>query len=217
MGITYRMATREDAPFLAWVMQEAARSHLEKGIWDLAYPGPDNQRLNILEVFNSTDIVHFGHWSRFMVAEADGKLAAGLSAYENVEHGGKQIDKAMVEAYKKLGWTYEKMVEIPERIASFKSIDYVNYDGHWIVEWVATKPEYRGKGLIARLLQEILQEGRKQGFKVAQIGYLLGNTPAKKAYEQVGFKWTTDYKHADFENDYDCPGIASMKLDLTIK
>ncbi len=214
METTFRKAIRSDVPFLAWVMQEASRSHLEKGIWDFAYPGPDDQRLKVLETFAATDLIHFGHWSRFLIVEVDGEQAAALSAYENVEHGGKQADKGMVEAFTKLQWTYEKMAEIPDRIASFKSIEYVNYDGHWIVEWVATRPEYRGKGLINQLLHEILEEGRKQGFKFAQIGYLLGNIPAKNAYEKVGFKWINDYKHPDFENTYGCPGIASMKLDL---
>ena len=35
MSTETRPATAEDAPFLAWVIQEAARSHLEIGIWDL--------------------------------------------------------------------------------------------------------------------------------------------------------------------------------------
>lgn len=214
MNTTFRKAIQSDAFFLAWVMQEAARSHLEKGIWDVAYPGPDDQRLKVLQTFNSTNQIHFGHWSRFMVAEVDGKLAAGLSAYENVKHGGKQIDKGMVEAYQKLGWGYDQMIEIPERIASFKSIAYVSIDGFWILEWVATRAEFRGQGLISQLLTEILDEGRRQGFKHAQIGYLIGNTPAKNVYEKVGFKKTAEYKHPDFEDTYGCPGIASMKLDL---
>ena len=39
MRIETRPANAEDAPFLAWVMQEAARSHLEHGVWDLMFPG----------------------------------------------------------------------------------------------------------------------------------------------------------------------------------
>ena len=46
-----RPATPADAPFLAWVIQEAARSHLPFGIWDLAFPGSDGQRLERLAAF----------------------------------------------------------------------------------------------------------------------------------------------------------------------
>ena len=35
-----RPAVEADTPFLAWVQQEAARSHLPPGFWDLAFPGP---------------------------------------------------------------------------------------------------------------------------------------------------------------------------------
>ncbi|MCP4752365.1 MAG: GNAT family N-acetyltransferase [Proteobacteria bacterium] len=214
MNITHRKATRSDAPFLAWVMQEAARSHLEKGVFDMVYPGPDDQRLEILETLATTDQVHYGHWSRFMVAEVDGKPAAALSAYENTKHGGRHFDNGIVEMFQKLNWTSEQMAEVPGRVASFLSIGYVNCDDHWVLEFVATRPEHRGKGIMHQLLLKILEEGRREGFDKAQIGYLLGNTPAKNTYEKAGFKWIHDYRHSDFENTYGCPGIASMKLDM---
>jgi len=214
MSITTRLATSLDASFLAWVMQAAARSHLKKGVWDHAFPGADDQRLEILESFISTDLIHFGHWSRFLIAEVDGKNAAALAAYVNEEHGGDRIEQGVAEAVDKFGWTVEQMMAIPDRLISFKSIGYINQDSCWIVEWVATRPEFRRLGLIDRLLSEILEMGRNNGFDKAQIGYLIGNMPAKNAYEKVGFKWTKEYFHQNFENDYGTPGIASMILDL---
>ncbi len=214
MTITIRLATPDDASFLAWVMQEAARSHLKKGLWDYAFPGPDDQRLEILEAFITTDLIHFGHWSRFLVAEVDGKQAAALSAYVNAEHGGDKIERAMVEAFTNLSWTMEQMMEIPGRIAHFKSTGYVNQDNCWIVEWVAARPEFRRLGLINQLLNRIFEMGRNKGFDKAQIGYLMGNTPAKNAYEKAGFKWVKEYCHEDFEKVYGIPGMASMNLDL---
>lgn len=214
MMITTRLATSEDTSFLAWVMQAAARSHLKKGVWDHAFPGADDQRLEILESFLSTDLVHFGHWSRFLIAEVDGRRAAALAAYVNEEHGGEKIEQGMAEAFTKLEWTVEQMMAIPDRFTSFKSIGYVNQNGCWIVEWVATRPEFRRLGLIHRLLNETLEMGRNKGFNKAQIGYLMGNLPAKNAYEKAGFKWAKEYCHEDFEKDYGIPGIASMILDL---
>jgi len=214
MSITTRPATIDDAPFIAWVMQEAARSHLEIGIWDLAFPGPDEQRLKALAALTATDTIHFGHWSRFLIAQVNGEPAAALSAYENLEHGGDKLNLAMIEAFNTLGLLNEELLEIPNRVAPFTSTGYVSHDGHWIVEWVATRPEYRGQGLIYKLLLEILGIGREQGFKEAQIGYILGNTPAKRAYEKTGFKWVKDYCHADFEEAFGSQGIASMYLAL---
>jgi len=214
MRIETRPANAEDAPFLAWVMQEAARSHLEKGVWDLMFPGEDEPRLEILEKLATTERVHFGHFSRFRVLELDGEPASALSAYENSRYGIKEFTLGMAEAFSELGWTPEEMMAAGERGASFQATGYPNPDGLWIVEWVATRPEFRGRALIRRLLREILDLGREEGFQKAQIGYLLGNTRAKSAYEGVGFKWVEEHCHPAFEEDYGTPGIARMQRDL---
>ena len=214
MRIETRPANVEDAPFLAWVMQEAARSHLEKGVWDLMFPGEDEPRLEILEKLATTERVHFGHFSRFRVLELDGEPASALSAYENSQYGLEQLTLGMAEAFSELGWTPEEMTAAGERGHSFGATGYPNPDGLWIVEWVATRPEFRGRALIHRLLLEILEQGREEGFERAQIGYLLGNTRAKSAYERVGFKWVEEHCHPDFEADFGTPGIARMQRDL---
>ena len=64
------------------------------------------------------------------------------------------------------------------------------------------------------MLLEILEQGREEGFERAQVGYLLGNTRAKCAYERVGFKWVEEHCHPDFEADFGTPGIARMQRDL---
>jgi GNAT superfamily N-acetyltransferase len=214
MPIETRPATADDAPFLAWVMQEAARSHLEKGVWDLAFPGEDEPRLEILAKVITTEKIHFAHFSRFRVLELDGEPAAALSAYEYSQHGMEHLTLGMAEAFSELGWSPEEMLAVGERSASFAATGYPNPEGLWIVEWVATRPEFRGRALIRRLLFEILEEGRDQGFEKAQIGYLLGNTRAKSAYEGAGFKWVDEHCHPDFEEDYGTPGIARMQRDL---
>jgi ribosomal protein S18 acetylase RimI-like enzyme len=87
-------------------------------------------------------------------------------------------------------------------------------EDRWIVEWVATVPEFRGRGIVNQLLLAILDKGRERGFEKAQIGYLLGNTRAQRSYERVGFKTVSDRRDPDFEAALDCPGIACMHLDL---
>jgi len=214
MAIETRPATAEDAPFLAWVMQTAARSHLEQGVWDHTFPGEEGPRLEILAKLLTTQRIHFGHYSRFRILEVDGEPASGLSAYEPSEHGIEQLQLGIAEALSQLGWTPEKILGLAEHTASFASTGYPNPDGLWIVEWVATRPEFRGRALVRRLLLEILEEGRAQGFTRAQIGYLLGNVRAKSAYEGVGFEWVAEHRHPDFERDYGSPGLARLQRDL---
>jgi len=214
MSVETRPAKSDDAPFLAWVMQEAARSHLEKGIWDFVFPGDESKRLDLLAEICSSDIEHFAHYSRFRVLEVDGEPASALSAYENARFGAKHLDAPMAQILVSRGWTAEDLGVMAKRAASFEVLGYPNPDGLWIVEWVATKPEFRGRSLVRQLLREILEEGRAQGFERAQIGYLLGNVRAKSAYEGVGFEVVEEYRHADFEKDYGSPGLARMQMQL---
>jgi len=214
MSIETRPATADDAQFLAWVMQEAARSHLENGIWDFAFPGEDEPRLEILAKIITTERIHFAHFSRFHVLEIEDEPASALAAYENSQHGMEQLTLGMAEVFSQLGWSREEMVGVRDRSASFAATSYPSPDGLWIVEWVATRPEFRGRALIHRLLLEILEQGREEGFERAQVGYLLGNTRAKSAYERVGFKWVEEHCHPDFEADFGTPGIARMQRDL---
>ena len=80
----------------------------------------------------------------------------------------------------------------------------------WVIEWVATRPEYRGKGLVHALLHDILDPGRERGHAQAQIAVLIGNTPAQRAYEGVGFRVADEKTHPDFERAVGSPGIRRL-------
>jgi GNAT superfamily N-acetyltransferase len=214
MDTEIRPATPADAPFLAWVMQAAARSHLPKGLWDLAFPGDDEPRLAALAAIATTDEVHMCHWSRFRVLTVRGAPAAGLSAYENAQHGMARLTPAMLAACAKLGYTPEQLTAMGTGVAPFLTLGYPTPDGVWIVEWVATRPEYRSQGLINRLLHDIIELGRRERFTQAQIGHLLGNEPARSAYRKVGFEQVDEWRHPEFEQAFGTPGAARMQRDL---
>ena len=82
------------------------------------------------------------------------------------------------------------------------------------MENVATAPEYRRRGLVDRLLVEILGKGRERAATIADIGVLIGNDPAQRAYEKAGFEVTGEKRHPEFEAVYRCPGIRSLSLNL---
>ena len=214
MDTVIRAATETDAHFLAWVMQAAARSHLEMGLWDLAFAGDDEPRLKVLSAIASTEQVHMCHWSRFRVLCVDGKPAAALSAYENARHGMKHLTPAIRGACSAIGFSPEELKAVGEGLAPFLSLSYPIPDDTWIIEWVATRPEYRGQGLINQLLVDILNRGRSESFRKAQIGYLLGNEPAKSAYWKVGFEWVDEWRHPDFAAAFGTLGAARMQRDL---
>jgi hypothetical protein len=80
MDAVIRRARESDASFVAWTQQTAARSHLERGFWDVAIPGPDAPRLELIAARSARSQPEaFCHWKRFLIAEVDGAPAAALS------------------------------------------------------------------------------------------------------------------------------------------
>lgn len=211
MQIDIRDARPSDVPFLAWVQQEAARSHVPRGFWDFAFPGADADRLRIVGRIAAAAPHSFCHWSGFLVAEADGQAAAALSAYTTPSvTAGSELFAAMGEALDAEGWDDQQRQAMGERFAPFMTCLPDSAEDAWIIEWVATRPEHRGRGLVRTLLHAILERGVARGHRQAQIAVLIGNTAAQRAYEGVGFKVADEKTHPDFERAVGCPGIRRL-------
>jgi GNAT superfamily N-acetyltransferase len=214
MNIDIRSAKFDDAPFLAWVMLTAARSHNKYGTWDHYVGGTEEDCLSFLRLIATTQKPHLFHYSTFIVAEVNGQKAGALSGYDPKVLGLRAYTQAVPEVIEKLGWTEDYQKAALERYMPFMTCFPDNAEGAWIVENVAVRPEYRKKGVINLLLQEVLNRGRKNGFKLAQIGAIIDNTPARRAYEKQGFKFDREKRHPSFEQVYGSPGIARLLLNL---
>jgi ribosomal protein S18 acetylase RimI-like enzyme len=214
MEVRYEYARPEHAGFLAWVMMTAHRSHLEKGLWDFVVGGLEADCLRYLEALAMTGQAHWAHYSTFVVAEADGQPAAALCGYFETDCGTAAIREGMAQANEVVGRSEEEHAEGWQRAGSVLHVAPEHASGVWIVEHVATLPEFRRRGLVDRLLVRILDEGRMRGATVADIGVLIGNDPAQRAYEKAGFKVVGEKRHPEFEAVYKCPGIRSLSRAL---
>ncbi len=214
MEIRIRDAVPEDAPFLAWVMQAAARSHRPLSFWDLAFPGPDRPRLEYIAELAVSDARSFTHYSGFLVAEADGHPVAGLSAYDSTHKNMDAFLTSIAALTAARGWSPEHQSLLFSRMAPAGTCMPESPPGVWVIEWVAATPAARGKGVANALLLAILDRGREAGYRQTQIGHLLGNTPAKTAYERVGFETVDEKRHPAFEEVFGSPGIARMVREL---
>jgi ribosomal protein S18 acetylase RimI-like enzyme len=212
--VTLVAARREHAPFLAWVLLTAARSHVERGMWDFM-AGPDEARtLRFLEALASTDEAHWAHYSLFTVAEVGGRPASALCGYFDKEHGTASLAPVLPVAARAAGMSIEELMAGWQEGASIAKCAPEHVAGAWIVEHVATLPEFRRQGLVDRLLASILEQGRSRGATVADIGVLIGNDRAQRAYEKAGFRVTGEKLHPEFEAAYRCPGIRSLSRAL---
>lgn len=207
-------ARSDQAGFIAWVGLTAFRSHRPRGLWDFFVAGDEAQCLRYLEALGTTRTPHWAHYSSFLVALVDGRPAAALCGYFEEERGTPALQAGSAEADERLGRTAEDAQAGMLRIAPVFHVMPEHTPGAWIVENVATGPEYRRQGLIDSLMAAILERGRQRGATQADIGVMIGNDPAQRAYEKAGFQVIGEKRHPDFERVWGAPGIRSLTRRL---
>jgi ribosomal protein S18 acetylase RimI-like enzyme len=133
--------------------------------------------------------------------------------FEN-ELGVASVLAGAAVANERTGRTAEEVAEGWERAKSIMGIVMPHEPGAWVVEHVATKPEYRRRGLVEQLVHATLETGRLKGGTVADIGVLLGNDPAQRAYEKCGFEVVGEVRNAEFEAAYGSAGARMLRREL---
>lgn len=211
MEIRIRSAQAEDASFLAWVLLAAGRAHVRRGIWEIILEEPEEKCLTFFEHLVATANPHLFHHSCFLLAEVAGRPAAALGGYDPVVLGYPALSIALPEAFRKSGLQWKA-----DGIGSPRIVECVPgpLEGAWVIEGVATLPEFRRKGIVDRLLDEIIEAGRKKGFRRAQINIYIGNGPALLAYQKHGFRVLDERRDSYFETQIGCPGMARLVRDL---
>ena len=148
------------------------------------------------------------------MAEVDGEPAAGLCGYFDAECGAQAVIDGQREADRALGRSEDETNAGWLRAGSILYCMPEHEEGAWIVENVATRPEFRRRGLVDALLREIIDRGRARGATVADIGVLMGNDRAQLAYAKAGFAIVAEKRNAEFEAAYGSPGVRAMTRQI---
>ncbi len=196
-------------------MLAASRSHVRRGAWDLHVDRPEPDVLAFLQRMAAQPEPSFCRWDGFLVAEVDGTPAAGLCGYTTRDPGMHDPTPAITAASKAvLGWRDAEMAAAGARLAPFLTCVTEPGPDTWAVEWVATRPEFRRRGLVHELLLAVMEIGRSRGFRHSQILVLIGNTAAQCAYERAGYEVVGETRHPEFVRVMDCAGIAQLTRTL---
>ena len=142
-----------------------------------------------------------------------GVPAAGMTGYFQAE---SRFDAGIKQATTALGMTDADIAAGWQRAGTIDRIgdEHDHAPGAWIIENVATKPEFRRRGLVDRLIQEMLDRGRAKGATIAEIGVFIGNDRAQAAYEKAGFEVVSEKTDAEFEAVYGCPGARQLRRSI---
>ena len=58
-----------------------------------------------------------------------------------------------------------------------------------VLHVLAVHPDYRGKGLARRLVENVIEQERKSGKKALRLDVIENNTTAEKLYQKLGFQY----------------------------
>ncbi|HMK35154.1 MAG TPA: GNAT family N-acetyltransferase [Desulfomonilaceae bacterium] len=211
MTVEIRPARREDAGFLSWVIYTAGTGNARRGIWDILIGASPDECLLFLELLTATEKRHLFHWSCFLIAESETRPVAALGGYDWVVLGYDALREAIPEVLEQIG-----VPEFPDHEHSNRILDCIpeSLKGAWIIESVATLPAFRRRGIVDTLLDKMLERGRNQGFSLAQINILIGNSPAQAAYEKHGFRVLDEKRDRVFEEEVGSPGMLRLVKNL---
>lgn len=203
---TIRDAAADDIDFVAWVMLTASRSQLDRGIWEYLYDYSEAEALDFLKRLAVTEVVHVFHHSLFVIAEVDGVPAAAMCGYDNETEGFEQYGALLpgiladcpkhlddAEQGRRYGVLLSGFVSPPP-------------GRRLVVENVATRPAFRRRGLVAQLLNHLIDRARDRGYADTQIGVFIGNDPARAAYLKAGFDVVGDARSDGWADEIGCPG-----------
>lgn len=204
--VRLRAATEEDVDFISWVILTASRSHLPRGIWEYMYDFTEDEALAYIKKASTTDVVHFMHWSLFTIAEVDGTPASAMSGFDPDTNGMGAYMSVVPQLSE--GITFDE--GFTRRATLFSNAVPGYESGRWIVENVATRPEFRRRGLVEMLLEHEFDRGRSAGFPVTQILVFLGNEAARKAYLKAGYEYETEKRDAELEADFGTAGVERL-------
>jgi len=191
----------------------AGRAHVQRGIWEVILGGTESECFGFLELLAKTRISHLFHYSRYMIAEVNGRPAGIAGGYDPATHGQESMTQALPEVMEKLGAGPSGM-KLSERAMKVLSCMPEDIDGAWVIDSVAVLPEYRRLGLARRLLGSIIEEGSSGGYKMAQVSMYIDNSPAQTLYEAMGFTAISEKRCPDFEAEIGSPGMLTLVREI---
>ncbi len=201
-----RSARSEDSGFIARNILSAQRGPMPRGWFDITLDRPEPQCLAFVERLATAHRRSWWHVSQFIIAEVDGTPAAALCALPAAGTGAA-ARAAIVEVADKI-WLHNSELAAMLRRGAYAANCWVQGgEGDWLIEHVATLPDYRGRGLVQALIEHALAAGKAAGFKRASISFLIGNEPAERCYAKAGFAFAEEKRDPAFEALTGAPGF----------
>ena len=198
METTIRQATPADKDFLITSIIEAEKSGGDVisycAIFNIS---EDELRTALGHILDEDMAGQELSVSGFLVAEVDGKPAAALSTWVEKANGmGSSMIKSNLLMY---FIDREKILAAAPNLTLMNEVGIQRAEYALQIECVYTAPQYRGKGLSSKLIEEHIKLRQAAGmtFNKVQVILLKNNVSAQKAYAKAGFTIAEEKRCAD--------------------
>ena len=201
-----RQGRADDADFIARTILSSQRGPYRRGWSDIALDQSEPHVLAFLRRLAVTKQSSWYHVSQFLVAEVEGQPAAALCAMPS-RVSRETLRPAIKEAARGAGMSDADLAAVFVRGAYARPCWIQGGDEDWLIEHVASQPDFRGRGLMQALLEQGIAAGRAAGFSRASITFVIGNDAAERCYARAGFSFAEEKRDAGFEALTGAPGF----------
>ncbi|RLA72174.1 MAG: acyl-CoA acyltransferase [Epsilonproteobacteria bacterium] len=207
MNITIRNATKNDRESIAKAMLESSRAEKKRGIFDLIFKTSDESELiSALERLSVTETKSYCHFSNFVIAEVDGKMAGVLCGYEPRLAPQEIFTKALGE----IGVDDNYL----ERIAAYMVVEPEVEKNTWVLDFMAVKDEYHEFNVLKELIRKNMLKARLKGYRKVQTMVEIGSVEAQIVYEKLGFSMIDEKQSDYYKEEFGRAGIMRLQMEL---
>lgn len=178
-NITFRWATIDDAPFIAWGVCCALHTHPSPPYLDFIAKNVCSREADILYSYRNALLAIDGNRpiGLCLCYDGNGYHERRLTTFSLFEEGNKEFAAVHDEE------TQDMDLEHAEDETQ---------TGEYYIDSLAVLPEYRGKGIARQLMQEQIRHAKKLGLPIATLLVDPDNPPALRLYKSLGFKYHSD-------------------------
>lgn len=194
-NITIRKATINDIDFLVDTIVSAEKSSTDNfGLAKLFDLSEDEMRDCIKAMLEEEiDGCEFSI-SSFIVAETQGEVIAAFAGWNE---GKNEDDLASAILKSNLVGYYlpkENVRKSQSKSDIVRPLQIEREKGSYQLEYSYTKPGYRGRGIMAAIINAHIQQAIADGCKKMQVHVFYNNPAAIKTYEKMGFEVKRKYE-----------------------
>ncbi len=207
MNINIRKATKNDKEALAKAMLESSSAEKSSSLFDLIFETGDAAELTAhLEQLCVTETKSYCHFSNFVIADVDGKLAGVLCGYEPRLAPQEIFTKALSEI------DFDE--SYLERIVAYLVVEPEIDKNTWVLDFMAVKDEYHEFDVLKEMIRKSLLNARLKGYRKAQTMVEIGSVEARIVYEKLGFSVVDEKQSELYKEQFGRAGIMRLQMEL---